>query len=67
MTPSGPNPSSKAPTPLPLLVSNPISLGDHKEKKRKREKRHGKGVIKEGEVQEVHPLRATKVARTTCQ
>ena len=48
MTPSGPNPSSKPPTPLPPLVSNLVSLVDHREKKRKGEKRHGKGVMEGG-------------------
>ena len=52
-------PRPPKPIPPPLLQTELV------EKKRKRDKKGGKGFIKEGEVQEDTPLKPTKVAKPT--
>ena len=51
----------RPPTPIPLTPIQ-TKLAD---KKRKRDKKRGKGLIEEGKVQEKAPPKPTKVAKMT--
>lgn len=53
------------PKPLTLIILAPIQT-EPTDKKWKRDRRRGKGVVEKGEVQEENPPEPTKVIKVTC-